>query len=88
MDPHRIVLALEPEAASIWCKSESEEAKIVLSGVGSRYMVIDLGGMHILEQVILLMHQVNISWLSSQIKAFLITIAIAYLLITLYYVRS
>ncbi|XP_052790119.1 heat shock 70 kDa protein 12A-like [Mya arenaria] len=52
IDSDSLTLALEPEVASIWCKSResgsqyahSQEAKISLSGEGTRYMVVDLGG--------------------------------------------
>jgi len=44
IDPNRLQLAYEPEAASIWCEHETSDAKHALSEPGSRYMVIDLGG--------------------------------------------
>lgn len=44
IDTIRLRLALEPEAASIWCQVMTEESKTVLAGSGSRYMVVDLGG--------------------------------------------
>ncbi|XP_053384646.1 heat shock 70 kDa protein 12B-like [Mercenaria mercenaria] len=44
MESSRIKLALEPEAASIWCQQVTTQAKQVLTGTGSKYMVIDLGG--------------------------------------------
>ncbi|XP_060595951.1 heat shock 70 kDa protein 12B-like [Ruditapes philippinarum] len=37
-------LALEPEAASIWCQIATDEARTMLSKAGTQYMVIDLGG--------------------------------------------
>ena len=37
-------LALEPEAASIWCQLETSEAHLALTEVGTQYMVVDLGG--------------------------------------------
>ncbi|XP_052788705.1 heat shock 70 kDa protein 12A-like [Mya arenaria] len=44
IDTSRLKLALEPEAASIWCESHSAEASIALAGTGTCYMVVDLGG--------------------------------------------
>lgn len=44
IDTRRLMLALEPEAASVWCQTIPTEAPGCLSGPGSRYMVIDLGG--------------------------------------------
>ncbi|KAL4239421.1 Heat shock 70 kDa protein 12A [Mactra antiquata] len=37
-------IALEPEAASIWCQVETDNNLCVLSHPGSKYMVVDLGG--------------------------------------------
>jgi len=36
---------LEPEAASIWCEKISPEVNAILSKTGTRYMVVDLGGL-------------------------------------------
>ncbi|XP_045182072.2 heat shock 70 kDa protein 12A-like [Mercenaria mercenaria] len=44
IDKDRLKLALEPEAASIWCQLVTTEAKGALSGSGTKYMVVDLGG--------------------------------------------
>ncbi|WAR02826.1 HS12B-like protein [Mya arenaria] len=44
IDGKRLKLALEPESASICCSEESEKARIALAGIGTRSMVIDLGG--------------------------------------------
>lgn len=46
---HRLKLALEPEAASIYCQyipvdRTKEQRGFGVSAVGTRYMVIDLGG--------------------------------------------
>jgi hypothetical protein len=38
------MLALEPEAASIWCQLVPTEEGRCLSAPGTRYMVADLGG--------------------------------------------
>jgi len=37
-------LALEPEAASLWCQIVTSEAQLALTEEGTRYMVIDIGG--------------------------------------------
>ena len=39
-------LALEPEAASLYCKENLKDVKIT---PGTRYIVADLGGMHIVN---------------------------------------
>ncbi|WAR26420.1 HS12A-like protein [Mya arenaria] len=44
LDENRITLALEPEAASIWCETLDVDTKAALAGTGTQYMVIDLGG--------------------------------------------
>ncbi|XP_052816550.1 heat shock 70 kDa protein 12A-like isoform X2 [Mya arenaria] len=44
LDNDRIKLALEPEAASIWCQHIDISLKTDLSKTGSQYMVVDLGG--------------------------------------------
>ncbi|XP_053399962.1 heat shock 70 kDa protein 12A-like [Mercenaria mercenaria] len=44
IDTSRLKLAWEPEAASIWCQIIKTEAKCALSGDGTKYMVVDLGG--------------------------------------------
>ncbi|XP_052816567.1 heat shock 70 kDa protein 12B-like isoform X2 [Mya arenaria] len=44
IDSDRIKLALEPEAASIWCQQINTSLKTDLSKTGSQYMVVDLGG--------------------------------------------
>ncbi|WAR11815.1 HS12B-like protein, partial [Mya arenaria] len=44
LDNDRIKLALEPEAASIWCQQIKTSLKTDLSKTGSQYMVVDLGG--------------------------------------------
>lgn len=44
IDTRRLTIALEPEAASIWCQTVKTEAKGALSGPGTKYMVVDLGG--------------------------------------------
>jgi hypothetical protein len=44
IDDTRLKLALEPEAASIWCQVVTDEAKTALAGTGTKYMVVDLGG--------------------------------------------
>lgn len=44
VDDTRLKLALEPEAASIWCQVVTDEAEAALAGTGTRYMVVDLGG--------------------------------------------
>ncbi|WAR11766.1 hypothetical protein MAR_025946 [Mya arenaria] len=43
IDSDRIKLALEPEAASIWCQQINTSLKTDLSKTGSQYMVVDLG---------------------------------------------
>ncbi|XP_052816570.1 heat shock 70 kDa protein 12A-like isoform X2 [Mya arenaria] len=43
-DADRIMLALEPEAASIWCQHINTSIKSDLSKTGSQRMVVDLGG--------------------------------------------
>ncbi|WAR26406.1 HS12A-like protein, partial [Mya arenaria] len=40
----RVTLALEPEAASIWCETLDVDTRAALAGAGTQYMVIDLGG--------------------------------------------
>jgi len=40
-------LALEPEAASVWCQQVEAGKKSVFCRTGSKYMVIDLGGMYV-----------------------------------------
>ncbi|WAR04867.1 HS12A-like protein [Mya arenaria] len=44
IDPRRLKLAYEPEAASIWCQIVTSDAKASLDRPGVRYMVVDLGG--------------------------------------------
>ena len=39
-----IKLALEPEAASIWCQQVNVEKGLAFSMTGNKYMVVDLGG--------------------------------------------
>ena len=55
------MIALEPEAASIWCQGIQTEVKrgddtsaLGISVVGTRYMIVDLGGIH--SRIILLEH--------------------------------
>ncbi|XP_045189727.2 heat shock 70 kDa protein 12A-like [Mercenaria mercenaria] len=43
-DTKRLQLALEPEAASIWCQTDSDEGKAAVSGFETKYAVVDLGG--------------------------------------------
>lgn len=43
-DTKRLRLALEPEAASIWCQIITDKAVTPLTKTGTQYMVIDLGG--------------------------------------------
>jgi len=40
----RVKLALEPEAASLWCNIVTSEAHMALGGARTRHMVIDMGG--------------------------------------------
>ncbi|WAR26403.1 HS12A-like protein [Mya arenaria] len=42
LDGNRLKLALEPEAASVWCETGGVDAKI--ADPGTKFMVIDLGG--------------------------------------------
>jgi len=44
VDPDRLQLAYEPEAASMWCQLETSDASDALTGPGTQYMVVDLGG--------------------------------------------
>ncbi|WAR26409.1 HS12B-like protein [Mya arenaria] len=44
IDETRVTLALEPEAASIWCETLDVDTRASLAGTGTQYMVIDLGG--------------------------------------------
>ncbi|XP_052816555.1 heat shock 70 kDa protein 12B-like isoform X1 [Mya arenaria] len=44
LDSDRIKLALEPEAASVWCQQINTSLETDLSKTGSQYMVVDLGG--------------------------------------------
>ncbi|WAR26444.1 HS12A-like protein, partial [Mya arenaria] len=44
LDGTRVTLALEPEAASIWCETLDVDTRAALAGAGTQYMVIDLGG--------------------------------------------
>lgn len=44
MDQNRVRIALEPEAASIWCRNVDPSVNETLSESGKRYMVADLGG--------------------------------------------
>ncbi|WAR26430.1 HS12A-like protein [Mya arenaria] len=43
LDGTRVTLALEPEAASIWCDTLDVDTIAALAGTGTQYMVIDLG---------------------------------------------
>ncbi|XP_066533202.1 heat shock 70 kDa protein 12A-like [Hoplias malabaricus] len=52
-DPERLIVALEPEAASVWCKQlpsegfmegDLEEAETIEEVTGTQYMVVDCGG--------------------------------------------
>ena len=43
----RIKLALEPEAASIWCQQMDERKKHALTKTGSKCMVADIGGAYL-----------------------------------------
>ncbi|XP_052778665.1 heat shock 70 kDa protein 12B-like [Mya arenaria] len=44
LDGTRVKLALESEAASIWCETLDVDTKAALAGTGTQFMVIDLGG--------------------------------------------
>ena len=44
VDDDRIKLALEPEAASIWCQQVHAGKELPFNMTGSKYMVADLGG--------------------------------------------
>ena len=44
IDDDRIKLALEPEAASIWCQHDDAGKELPFNRTGSKYMVADLGG--------------------------------------------
>ncbi|WAR26455.1 HS12A-like protein, partial [Mya arenaria] len=44
LDGTRVKLALEPEAASIWCEALDHDIQGKMAGIGTQYMVIDLGG--------------------------------------------
>ncbi|XP_052780257.1 heat shock 70 kDa protein 12B-like [Mya arenaria] len=44
LDETRVTLALEPEAASIWCETLDVDTMAALAETGTQYMVIDLGG--------------------------------------------
>jgi len=44
IDGDHIKLALEPEAASIWCQQVNVGKGLEFSRTGSKYMVVDLGG--------------------------------------------
>ncbi|XP_052774593.1 heat shock 70 kDa protein 12A-like isoform X2 [Mya arenaria] len=44
LDETRVTLALEPEAASIWCETLDVDTRAALAGTGTQYIVIDLGG--------------------------------------------
>ncbi|XP_052779593.1 heat shock 70 kDa protein 12A-like [Mya arenaria] len=44
LDGTRVKLALEPEAASIWCEALDVDIQHKMAGIGTQYMVIDLGG--------------------------------------------
>ncbi|WAR26386.1 HS12A-like protein, partial [Mya arenaria] len=44
LDGNRLKLALEPEAASVWCETVGVDTKIALADPGTKFMVIDLGG--------------------------------------------
>ncbi|XP_052780460.1 heat shock 70 kDa protein 12A-like [Mya arenaria] len=44
LDETRVTLALEQEAASIWCETLDVDTRAALAGTGTQYMVIDLGG--------------------------------------------
>ncbi|WAR26421.1 HS12A-like protein [Mya arenaria] len=44
LDETRVALALEPEAASIWCDTLDADTRAALAGTGTQYMVIDVGG--------------------------------------------
>ncbi|WAR26422.1 HS12B-like protein, partial [Mya arenaria] len=43
LDETRVTLALEPEAASIWCETLDVDTMAALAETGTQYMVIDLG---------------------------------------------
>jgi len=47
IDADRIKLALEPEAASIWCQHVDERKKHAHIKTGSKYMVADIGGAYV-----------------------------------------
>ena len=40
----RLLIALEPEAASIYCKHQLEKSSIKPFATGSRYVILDAGG--------------------------------------------
>ena len=44
IDGGQIKLALEPEAASIWCQHEGIDKKNDFNKTGNKYMTVDLGG--------------------------------------------
>ncbi|WAR26407.1 HS12A-like protein [Mya arenaria] len=44
LDGTRVKLALEPEAASIWCETLDVDTQAALARTGTQYMAIDLGG--------------------------------------------
>ena len=44
IDGSHIKLALEPEAASIWCQHENINKETAFNKTGSKYMAVDLGG--------------------------------------------
>jgi len=47
IEKDHLKLALEPEAASVWCQQVEAGKKSVFCRTGSKYMVIDLGGMYV-----------------------------------------
>lgn len=44
LDPTRLRLALEPEAASLWVQTLTQDFQLAFAEVGTKFMVIDLGG--------------------------------------------
>ena len=42
--PDRLLIALEPEAASIYCKHQLEKSNIKMFETGSRNVILDAGG--------------------------------------------
>ena len=49
IDSRRLQFSLEPEAASIWCRTEKSDSKAAIFGFETKYVVVDLGGNNVFK---------------------------------------